>query len=96
MWREGSSIQEIAAKRELSTQTVENHLFKCAEEGYEIDWHTILTTKQQELVNEAVELVGDDKLKPIKEAVPEEVTYFMIKVALFLRRMNKEERLRHK
>lgn len=96
MWRTGSSIQEIAAERELSTQTVENHLFKCAEEGYEIDWQPFLTTKQQELINEAVELVGDDKLKPIKEAVPEEVTYFMIKVALFLRRMNKEEKLRHK
>lgn len=33
---------------------------------------------------EAIQKVGMDKLKPIKEELPEEISYFMIKVAIML------------
>jgi ATP-dependent DNA helicase RecQ len=33
-------------------------------------------------IMEAVDQVGADKLKPIKEALPDTISYFMIKAAL--------------
>ncbi|TYR80710.1 DNA helicase RecQ [Priestia megaterium] len=84
LMKEGLTIQEVATERELSIQTIENHLFRCAEEGMEIDWSAFMTDEQQEKIIEAVKLVGNEKLKPIKEQLPSDITYFMIKIVLFL------------
>ena len=43
-------------------------------------------------MEKAVEEVGRDRLKPIKEQLPEEVSYFMIKGYLyFLSKKNKDK-----
>jgi ATP-dependent DNA helicase RecQ len=87
LFQQGKSLDEIAAERELSRITIENHLFKCAEEEKEIDWTPFLSEEDEQLILEAASSVGDEKLKPIKEELPENITYFMIKVALFKQKM---------
>jgi ATP-dependent DNA helicase RecQ len=77
------SIEEIAEKRELALSTVENHLIQCAQQGMEVDFTQLIPKEFIQLLEKAVEEVGRDRLKPIKEQLPEEVSYFMIKGYLY-------------
>ncbi|EFM09228.1 ATP-dependent DNA helicase RecQ [Paenibacillus curdlanolyticus YK9] len=81
-FNEGADIKQIAAERELSEVTVEGHLIRGALEGHPLDWERILPAEYETSILEAIEQVGGDKLKPIKEALPDSVTYLMIKACL--------------
>lgn len=82
MYQEHQSVKEIAKKRNLSTNTIENHLILCSEQGLEINLMAEIPEDYLSLLQAAVEKVGVEKLKPIKEQLPNEVTYFMIKIYL--------------
>lgn len=86
LFNEGLSIEEIARKRKLAVTTLENHLIQCAEEDRSVDFSGIIPEKYLSQLVMAVEEAGDQRLKPIKELLPTEVSYFMIKVFLFLKR----------
>lgn len=77
------TIQEIAETRELAESTVENHLLQCADQGHEVDFRALIPEEYLPLLEKAVEEAGREKLKPIKELLPEEVSYFMIKAYLY-------------
>ncbi len=74
----GKDVEEIAQERGLSRVTVENHLMRCADEGAELDWSRIIPEEQEPLILEAVQRLGGDKLRPLKDALPPEVDYFAI------------------
>ncbi len=82
LYRQGLGINEIASERNLTPMTVENHLLKCAEEGLELDFSAFIPSLYEEQIAAAIEACGVEFLKPIKEALPEEVTYTAIKFAL--------------
>ena len=82
LYQEGLKLQEIAAKRELSLVTIENHLLLCAEHGLGVDLAAMIPNEFVPLLEQAVAEAGDEKLKPIKELLPDEVSYFMIKAYL--------------
>ncbi|WP_376766775.1 DNA helicase RecQ [Peribacillus huizhouensis] len=82
LYKEGNSTGEIASIRGLSKITIENHLVTCEEEGLNIEWDMFLPKEKLELIYQAIESIGTDKLKPIKENLPEDISYFMIKLAL--------------
>ncbi|MER2061224.1 MAG: RQC domain-containing protein, partial [Niallia sp.] len=84
LWKSGLTIKEIAKERELNVQTVENHLLRCGEEELIVDWSTFLKPEEQAMISDAIQKVGSDKLKPIKEELPDEISYFLIKVAIML------------
>lgn len=77
------SIAEIADKRELALSTVESHLIQCAQQGMEVDFTRLIPAEYISLLEKAIEQVGRDRLKPIKEHLPEEISYFMIKCYLY-------------
>ncbi|QCJ41436.1 DNA helicase RecQ [Bacillus sp. S3] len=77
------SIEEIAEQRELAVSTVENHLLQCAQQGMEVDFSRHIPSEYLPLLEKAVEEAGRERLKPIKELLPEEVNYFMIKVYVY-------------
>jgi ATP-dependent DNA helicase RecQ len=77
------TINEIAEKRELAISTVENHLLQCAQQGMEVDFSRLIPSEYILLLGKAVEEAGRDRLKPIKELLPEDVSYFMIKGYLY-------------
>jgi ATP-dependent DNA helicase RecQ len=83
------SIEQIADKRELALSTVENHLIQCAQQGMSVDFTKIIPEDYLQLIEKAVEEIGRDRLKPIKEQLPEEVSYFMIKGYLYFLSKNK-------
>jgi ATP-dependent DNA helicase RecQ len=80
----GMSIKEIAIEREMSTTTIESHIIRSAEEGHPIDWDHVLPNEYRHLIEAAVTEAATDKLKPIKELLPAEVSYFMIRSYFFL------------
>ncbi|GHI00655.1 DNA helicase RecQ [Neobacillus kokaensis] len=79
----GLSINEIVEKRNLAINTVENHLLQCARDGLAVDFSKLVPDTYLPLLEKAVDEGGRERLKPIKELLPEEVSYFMIKAYLY-------------
>ncbi|RXJ04037.1 DNA helicase RecQ [Anaerobacillus alkaliphilus] len=86
LFKEGKNIHEISIERELKETTIEQHLLQGAIEGLELDWNRILPQEFEELIHEKRLELGGEKLKPLKEALPEEISYFHIKLALSITR----------
>ncbi|MBW7460127.1 helix-turn-helix domain-containing protein, partial [Paenibacillus sepulcri] len=80
--REGHSITEIAALRDMGRITIENHLLRCSEEGEMIEWDGFIPAEHEALIAETIMRLGAEKLKPIKEALPDEIDYFAIKAVM--------------
>ncbi|MEK4031165.1 DNA helicase RecQ [Pseudobacillus sp. FSL P4-0506] len=80
--RQQLTVEEIAEKRQLAISTIENHLLQCAEEGMEVELSLIVPEEHWPLLQKAVQEAGPERLKPIKELVPEKITYGMIKAFL--------------
>ncbi|MGM9985812.1 MAG: DNA helicase RecQ [Bacillaceae bacterium] len=88
LYKQGLNLQEIAVNRDLSITTVENHLLQCGMDGAEIRWNTIFTKEQELMIYNIIEEVGSEKLKPIKEKLSNDISYFMIKAALIKRKIS--------
>ena len=82
MYLEGKTIKEIASERKLSALTIENHLIYCAKLGYEINYYDFVSPEHEELIIKIYKDIGGDKLKPIKESIPTDITYTEIQFAL--------------
>ncbi|MUT64476.1 DNA helicase RecQ [Paenibacillus sp. NEAU-GSW1] len=78
LFNAGLSPQDVAKERGLSRVTVEGHIIRCAEEGLQLDWSRIIPEQYEELIARTIEELSADKLRPIKDALPEEVDYFAI------------------
>lgn len=82
LYQSGLSISKIAAQRGLAPSTVEGHLLDCYVQGMPMDVSAIVSEKQQVQIMDAIEQVGRGRLKPIKDALPEEISYAAIKFVL--------------
>ncbi|MBP2240638.1 ATP-dependent DNA helicase RecQ [Cytobacillus eiseniae] len=78
----GSPIQEIAKNRNFSPITIQEHILRAVKEGNDIQWDDIFDEQTETLILEAVQRVGGEKLKLIKEELPNEIDYFSIKAVL--------------
>jgi ATP-dependent DNA helicase RecQ len=81
--QENLTVEEIAEKRELAVSTVESHLLQCAGEGLDIEFTRLIPDEFIPLLENAVQEAGRNRLKPIKELLPDEVSYFMIKLYVY-------------
>ncbi|AKL94855.1 ATP-dependent DNA helicase RecQ [Clostridium aceticum] len=80
---EGLSLEEIASKRDFKPATILQHLVRCQQEGLEIDWRRFMDDPaKEEAVIEVVKKIGAQKLKPIKEALPQDISYEDIRVVI--------------
>ena len=82
LYIEGKNVIEIAKERGLSTKTIEDHLIDCAKLGLKINYSDFVSPDHEEMIINEYTKIGGDKLKPIKEALPEDITYTEIKFAL--------------
>ncbi|MEB9973855.1 DNA helicase RecQ [Bacillus cereus] len=85
MYKQGIYLNEIAKERNLSRQTIENHLIRCYEDGMEVEWQSFVPLEYESLIETAVQN-AEGGLKSIKEQLPNEVSYFMIRAYLQIRK----------
>lgn len=81
-YKSGKSIKEIAKERDLALSTVEQHIIRCAEEGMNVDLDAFISKKYEQLILDVIKRLNTSKLRPIKEELPDEVDYLMIKAVI--------------
>ena len=79
LYMQGKSVEEFANIRQLTKQTIQGHLLDCYKDGMEIDLEKEIHTEYKDVIFDAIREFGTEKLKPLKEAVPEEVSYLDIR-----------------
>jgi ATP-dependent DNA helicase RecQ len=89
MYKDGKSIDDIMCDRKLKSLTVQEHILKCAYEGFDVNLDDFIPKHHEALIIEVIEKIGASKLKPIKEALPKEIDYLAIKAAIFKYSNNK-------
>ena len=90
MFSNGMSIEDIANERGLTRFTIEGHLIDCLEKGMDLDLTKYVHTEYRDEILKVIHEIGTEKLKPIKEALPEEVSYFDIRYYVAVAKLNKE------
>lgn len=90
LYTSGKSIEEICEERGLTQVTIEGHLADCLERGLPLEYECFIPKDAEQEIMQAIETCGTEKLKPIKEALPDAVTYTAIKFAVCkYKQMNK-------
>lgn len=87
MYKKGLTLDEITKERNLKTVTIQDHMLRCAEEGLEVDWNLFIPEGTEEIILSKINEIGADKLKPIKEALPDYIDYMAIKAVLWKNKM---------
>jgi len=82
LYQKGDSLPEIAREREIKLQTVQEHILRCAKEGKTVNWEDFINQEEEKIILETVQKVGKETLRTIKDALPEDITYFSIKAVL--------------
>lgn len=77
----GKAIKEIATIRQLSIITIEEHLIHCAKIGL-VSLEKHIPSKYKECLREVVKHHHEYDLKAMKEQLPQEISYFMIRAFL--------------
>jgi ATP-dependent DNA helicase RecQ len=80
MFSNGHSVEDIAAQRSLVIKTIEGHLIECLDAGLAVDLSRLLSIADRAQIEKAISDHGlEAGLKPIRESLPESITYNMIR-----------------
>lgn len=82
LFKQGKSIKEIAEERGFVTTTIETHLLKYFENGENIDLSKYIHSNYEQDIYNAIDTYGAEKLRVLKDALPDGVSYFDIKYFL--------------
>lgn len=79
----GLSLEEISNYRKFTVSTIIEHLKKCAKNGHSVDWSRFIDDPlKEEKIIDVIKKKGLERLKPIKDSLPEEISYDDIKLAI--------------
>ena len=82
-YMEGLSLEEISEKRNYTVNTIINHLDRCNKNGKEVDWLRLIDQpEKEEKILEIINRVGTEKLKAIKDELPENISYEDIRLII--------------
>ncbi|HYG17195.1 MAG TPA: helix-turn-helix domain-containing protein, partial [Bacteroidia bacterium] len=81
LYKQGKTVQEIAAERSLAASTIEGHLAEYVVTG-EVNILDLLDKDLLEEIKTASEGVEEGKLSPIKEKLGEKASYGQIKMVV--------------
>lgn len=86
LYEKGYSMEEIAAERQVTTQTVLSHLLYLRRSGYSIDLEGMITSAERAEIEEAINLIGFDNnsAKPIYEHLGGRFSYDKIRLTAAL------------
>jgi ATP-dependent DNA helicase RecQ len=80
LYRQGLSLAQIATKRSVRENTISEHLVKLLECGHEVDIDRLVPVTKAQVIEQAIALVGAERLLPIKEHLGEDFNYEEIKL----------------
>src|SRR5258708_9089932 len=81
MYQRGLSIEEIAAERNVNPVTIEGHIGDLIEMGEIVDVERLIRPERYEVIARALENIGSEVLKPVKEFLGDEYSYGEIRLA---------------
>ena len=88
----GKSIKEVVKERELALVTVMGHIQQYISEGNKVDFKIpfdeFFNEDEEKIVLKAIDEVGYNKLKSIKEIVPQEISYDAIRAIVLKKAIN--------
>jgi len=79
-YQRGLDIAEIAVERKMRENTITEHLIKLMECGYELNLDRIVSLDRQDSIEQAIQIVGADRLTPIREHLGNSYSYEEIKL----------------
>ncbi|NLY44560.1 MAG: DNA helicase RecQ [Tissierella sp.] len=89
LYLEELSLDEIAERRSLTISTIIEHLSKCEKRGQSVDWSSFkVDTDIEAKILSAINEVGAERLKPIKELLPEDISYEDIRIVIAKNNLN--------
>lgn len=80
LYQLGYDIEKIMEQRSLVRSTILNHLVESIQQGIDLDLSRLVSTDKYEAIQQVIALIGAEKLTPIKERLPETVTYEEIRL----------------
>lgn len=87
LYQEGKTVEEIIAIRGLARMTIENHFRHLAElSAYEMRLTDFVTDEQAKAIARAIEESDDQHLKPLKEKLGDDYSYFQIGMVVAFRK----------
>jgi ATP-dependent DNA helicase RecQ len=89
LFRNGHSVEEIAAQRNLVANTIEGHLIECLSSGLAVDVARLVSESDRSQIEKAIAEHGLEKLKPIHDSLPDSITYNMIRFVVAEKRLAK-------
>lgn len=82
LFQSGKPIKTIAEMRDMTEQTVTNHLFQAYEKGHPIAWNIFFNEEEENEILNVANSITEIRLNPIKELLPDEYCYTKIKAVL--------------
>lgn len=82
LYQSGENIYEIAEERNIKLGTVLTHFYNLAKANKIKEFDSKLDKNKLKAIENAIKEVGNKKLKPIKEILPDEITYDEIKMVV--------------
>lgn len=79
LYKQGKTIDEISKIRGFTKQTIENHLIKCYEMDLNSEIIKDIQTEYETAILKAIDEFGIQKLKILKENLPNQVSYLDIR-----------------
>jgi ATP-dependent DNA helicase RecQ len=79
LFEQGLRIADIARERGLSDITIEGHLEDAIRSGAEIDLDRLVPPERRRVIDAAIDEVGDELLKPIRDRLGDDFSYAEIR-----------------
>jgi len=80
MFQQGLNIAEIAQRRNMSRGTILTHLTELLESGVPLDIERLIQPERYEVIADALQEVGGDLLRPVKDFLGDEYSYDEIRL----------------
>ena len=87
---EGLSLEEIGRERDLTVGTILRHLEKSHNKGQSVDWSRFVDSNKEEKILSVIDKLGMERLRPIKEALPEDISYEDIRIVIIKNNVGEE------
>lgn len=82
LYRRGMAVEEIAQRRELTPDTVINHLTRLRKDGSDINFHQLIDQEKIDQVRQLIKYMDRPGLKDIYEGLDGKLEYYQIRLAL--------------